>query len=85
MAKIFIANIPYSATEADIVAFFAAENIPASKVKICTDRETGASKGFGFAEVPDADEQQAIRMSGFVLLNRKVKIDRARTPQGGRR
>jgi len=83
--KLFICNLPYSATEDDIVAFFATENITASKVKVCTDRQTGASKGFGFAEVPDAEEQQAIRMSGFVLLGRKIKIDRARTPQGGRR
>ncbi len=83
--KMFICNVPYSATESDIIAFFATEGIPASKVKLCADRDTGAAKGFGWLEVPDADEERAIRMSGFVLLDRKVKIDRARTPNGGRR
>ena len=52
--RIFVGNLPYSATSADLESMFA-EFGGCESASIVTDRETGRSRGFGFVEVSDAD------------------------------
>lgn len=59
MKKLFVGNLPFSATEDDIRALFSKHGNVAS-VSIITDRETGRPRGFGFVEMEAADASKAI-------------------------
>lgn len=53
--NIFIANVDFSVSEGELRAHF--ENYgTVDSLKIITDKETGRSKGYGFAEMPNNDE-----------------------------
>jgi RNA recognition motif-containing protein len=57
-AKLYVGNLPYNTTDADLESLFA----PAGTVKsaqVIRDRESGRSKGFGFVEMSTTDEANA--------------------------
>ncbi len=55
--NIFISNLNYATSEADLTELF--EKFGAvSSAKIVTDRDTGRSRGFAFVEMPNDDEAQ---------------------------
>lgn len=56
--KLYVGNLPYSATEENILGKFAACGTVES-VKLITDRDTGRSKGFGFIEMGSESEARA--------------------------
>ena len=56
--KLYVGNLPYSATEETILSKFAACGTVES-VKLITDRDTGRSKGFGFIEMGSEAEARA--------------------------
>ena len=56
--KLYVGNLPFSATEQDLSETFA-ECGTVDSVKIITDRDTGRSKGFGFVEMSTDDEAKA--------------------------
>ena len=59
--RLFIGNLPYSATEADLRAHFAPVAEP-SHVAMPVDRETGRPRGFAFVEFADrAKAEEVIR------------------------
>jgi RNA recognition motif-containing protein len=59
--RLFVGNLPYDATEADLRAHFAAVG-PISYISLPTDRETGRPRGFAFIEFLErADAEEAIR------------------------
>jgi RNA recognition motif-containing protein len=59
--RLFIGNLPYSASEADLRAHFAAVAEP-SHVAMPVDRETGRPRGFAFVEFADrAVAEEVIR------------------------
>ncbi len=59
-SKLYVGNLPFSATEQDLSDKFAACGTVES-VKLITDRGTGQSRGFGFIEMAsEADAHAAI-------------------------
>lgn len=82
--RLFIANIPYSATENDIRDFL--RDYRALGIRIITDRETGQSRGFAFAELQSADDVEAAvaDLDGTDLGGRKavVKVAHEREASG---
>jgi RNA recognition motif-containing protein len=59
--KLYVGNLPYTATE-DVLADSFAECGTVTSAKIITDRESGRSKGFGFVEMSTVEEaQEAIK------------------------
>ena len=56
--KLYVGNLPYSATEEALSSKFAACGTVES-VKLITDRDTGRSKGFGFIEMGSEAEARA--------------------------
>ena len=58
--KLYVGNLPYSATESALSDKFAASGTVES-CKLITDRDTGQSKGFGFVEM--ATDSEATRQS----------------------
>lgn len=61
--KLYVGNLPYSATEQALSDSFSECGTVAS-VKIITDRESGRSKGFGFIEM-ETDEAAATAITKF--------------------
>lgn len=87
MKKLYVGNIPWSATEDEVKAHF--ETIgPVASVKIITDRDTGKSRGFCFVEMEMADEAieklHNTDMGGRTLTVNLAREREAR-PAGGSR
>jgi RNA recognition motif-containing protein len=82
--KLYVGNLPYSATEATLRELFAPLG-EVTSVSIITDRDSGRSKGFGFVEMAtDAAAQQAItQLTGKALDDRAITVAEAR-PQADR-
>lgn len=82
--KLYVGNLPYSATEATLRELFAPLG-EVTSVSIITDRDSGRSKGFGFVEMAtEAAAQQAIsQLSGKSMDDRAITVAEAR-PQADR-
>ncbi len=78
--KLYVGNLPDSATEQDLSDKFAAYGTVKS-VKLVTDRGTGRSRGFGFIEMAsDAEAHAAIdSLNGTDYDGRPMKVNEART------
>ena len=50
MTKLYVGNLPFTATEESVRALFAAHG-SVEKVSLITDRDTGRPRGFGFVEM----------------------------------
>jgi len=82
--KLYVGNLPYSATEATLRELFSPLG-EVTSVSIITDRDSGRSKGFGFVEMAtEAAAQQAItQLSGKSMDDRAITVAEAR-PQADR-
>ena len=86
--KLYVGNLPYSATEEELTEKFSACGTVES-AKLITDRDTGRSKGFGFVEMgTNAEAQAAIdTLNGADYGGRPMKVNEAkpqeRRPGGG--
>jgi cold-inducible RNA-binding protein len=77
--RLFVGNLSYSTTEADLRSYFGAV-APPSQVVVPVDRETGRPRGFAFVEFNDrAHAEQAIqRFNGQVFNGRPLAVSEAR-------
>jgi len=87
MTKIYVGNLPFTATESEVRDLFAQHGTVES-VALPSDRETGRPRGFGFVEMPQADAQRAMQaLNGFNMGGRPLRVneaqDRPRTGGGG--
>ena len=89
--RLFIGNLPYSATEADLRAHFAPIAEP-SHVVMPVDRETGRPRGFAFVEFADrAVAEEVIRKfdaqpfqgRNLAVSEARAREDRPPRPPGG--
>ena len=80
--KLYVGNLPYSATEQSLRDAFSASGTVDS-VSLITDRDTGQSKGFGFIEMATDQEAQAATqaMNGAMVDGRQIKVNEAK-PKG---
>jgi len=62
--KLYIGNLPFSATEDQINEWFAQIGVTPSAVTLIRDRFTGQSRGFAFVEV-SADEEAEKAITGL--------------------
>lgn len=77
--KLYVGNLPFSATEQVLTEAFAACGTVTS-AKIIMDRESGRSKGFGFVEMSTGTEaQNAIeKFNGADWEGRPMTVNEAR-------
>ena len=75
--SIYVGNLPFSATQEGVEALFAPYG-EALSVKLIMDRETGRPRGFGFAEMDEADAHTAIEaLNGVDFGGRTLRINQA--------
>lgn len=79
MYKLYVGGLPFSTTDEELAAAFAAHGTVAS-AKVIMDRETGRSKGFGFVEFENDDEGKAAEaaMNDSDLGGRTIRVNEAR-------
>jgi len=77
--KLYVGNLPYSATDAILAEVFGQAGTVES-AKVITDRDTGRSKGFGFVEMgSDEEAQTAIsQFNGADFEGRTMTVNEAR-------
>lgn len=82
MINIYVGNLPYKTSEADLADLFGAFG-KVERSSIVMDRQTGRSRGFGFVEMLDhAEGTKAIEeLSGQDWNGRPLTINEAR-PRG---
>lgn len=85
MTKIFVGNLPFSATEPELRDLFEPHGAVLS-IKIVTDRDTGRSRGFAFVEMPGSEAPQAIEaLNGKSLNGRPLRVNEAQERATGGR
>ena len=77
--RLFVGNLSYATTEADLRTYFATVAAP-SQVVLPVDRETGRPRGFAFVEFQDrAHAEQAIqKFNGQPFNGRPLAVSEAR-------
>jgi RNA recognition motif-containing protein len=85
MTTLYVGNLPFNATEADVKALFERHG-QVDSVKLINDRETGKPRGFGFVDMPQNEALAAIQaLNGFQMNGRPLRVNEAqeRPRQGG--
>jgi len=77
--KLYVGNLSYTTTEADLSTLFVKAGQVVS-VALIKDRDTGNSKGFAFVEMStQVEAEKAISLfNGFNLDNRELKVNLAK-------
>ena len=88
-SKLYVGNLSYDTTEADLRDAFGADGRTVMEVAIVMDRDTGRPRGFAFVTMgSNADAQAAIAaLDGNSLQGRNLKVSEAqdrRSDGGGR-
>jgi RNA recognition motif-containing protein len=83
MTKLYVGNLPFSATE-DAVRTLFSDHGTVEKVSLINDRETGRPRGFGFVEMSNADAARAQEaLNGRDFDGRALKINEAQDKPRG--
>jgi hypothetical protein len=87
MKRIYVGNLPFSATEDEVRALFG-QHGTVNAVNLISDRETGRPRGFGFVEMEEDGADAAISaLNGTMMGGRSLKVNEARPresrPRGG--
>ena len=83
--NIYVGNLSYKVTEEELQQAFAGFG-QVSSAKIIMDTATGRSKGFGFVEMPNAQEAEAAiqALNGKEMKGRAINVGQARPRSEGR-
>jgi RNA recognition motif-containing protein len=89
VTKLFVGNLPFTATDESVRAVFSKHGT-VEKVSLITDRETGRPRGFGFVEMSSDDASRAMQaLNGADFDGRSLKVneaqERERSGGGGNR
>lgn len=81
MTKLFIGNLPFSATEQSVRALFEPHGAIES-LALINDRDTGRPRGFGFIEMSSADASKAMQaLNGKDFEGRALKVNEAQAKE----
>lgn len=77
--RLFIGNLPYSATDADLRTLFSEVAAPV-QVVLPTDRETGRPRGFAFVDFAEREAAEKVieKFNGMPLQGRPIAVSEAR-------
>ncbi len=74
--KLYVSNLPFSATEDEIRSLFG-EFGEVESVNLITDRETGRPRGFGFVVMENASAARDA-LHGQDFSGRNLRVDNAK-------
>lgn len=77
MTKLYVGNLPFTATEDSVRALFAPHGTVES-FALVSDRDSGQPRGFGFIEMASADAARAIQaLNGTDFGGRPLRVNEA--------
>lgn len=77
-------NLPFDATADELREMFSAHGRVLSAT-ICTDRDTGNSRGFAFVELAEGAEEAIAALNQAKFGNRAMTVNEAKPREGGAR
>jgi RNA recognition motif-containing protein len=81
--RIYVGNLPFTATEDQIRDLFEPHGT-VSSISLVEDRETGRPRGFGFIEMDDSGAEAAISsINGTDMGGRALNVNEARPRNSG--
>ncbi|MEL7061601.1 MAG: RNA-binding protein [Acidobacteriota bacterium] len=75
--RIYVGNLPFSATEEEVRGLFA-EYGEVSSVQLIQDRETGRPRGFGFVEMSSGGDEAIEALHQSQMGGRSLNVNEAR-------
>ena len=88
MAKLYVGNLSFDATDEDLQQLFSGNGIQVESARVIRDKDTGRSRGFGFVELGAGEDMaRAIaQLNGYNMNGRVLQVNEARpqAPRGGR-
>jgi len=83
MKKLYVGNLPFSATDEEITELFGQHGTVHS-VALINDRETGRPRGFGFVEMDDDAAMAAQQaLDGSEMGGRALRVNEAQERRRG--
>ncbi|MBW4050717.1 MAG: RNA-binding protein [Proteobacteria bacterium] len=83
MTKLYVGNLPFTATDDTVRALFASHGT-VEKVSLITDRDSGRPRGFGFVEMANADAARAMQaLNGTDFGGRPLRVNEAQERSDG--
>lgn len=81
--KLYVGNLSYDTTESDLKGFIEEKGINPTGIRIISDKYTGKSKGFGFAEFETEEQAQAAitALNEQEFSGRKLTVNKAKKMQ----
>jgi cold-inducible RNA-binding protein len=82
MSKLFVGNLSFKVTDADLQNWFEANGFPVESVEVMADRKTGRSRGIGFVVLKRNDQLKdaIVKLNGQTLNGRNVNVEEAKSP-----
>lgn len=81
MTKLYVGNLPFTATEDSVRALFAPHGA-IEKLSLISDRDTGNPRGFGFVEMANADAARAMQaLNGADFDGRTLRVNEAQNKE----
>lgn len=77
MKKIYVGNLPFTATQDEVQDLFA-EYGDVETVNLISDRETGRPRGFGFVEMSSGADEAISALHKYELGGRSLEVNEAR-------
>jgi RNA recognition motif-containing protein len=82
MARLYIGNIPHSTTEHELQAWLEERGFSVESIQVIRDLETGGSRGFAFAELPQVNAKEAVdSLNGQRMEGHNLRVSEARPVQ----
>lgn len=78
--KIYVGNLPFSASEDQVRDLFSSHG-EVTSVALITDRETGRPRGFGFVEMDSGAEKAIEALNGTEMDGRTLNVNEAKPRQ----
>lgn len=83
MTKLYVGNLPFSASEDAVRSLFAAFGT-VQTLSLVNDRQTGTPRGFGFVEMSSNDAAKAIQgLNGKDFEGRPMKVSESQDSERG--
>ena len=78
--RLYVGNLPFTATEEEIRNLFEAEGRKVENVSVISDRETGRPRGFAFVEMTTQNDADTAvqKLNGFQMGGRTLTVSEAR-------
>ena len=80
MARLYIGNLPHMAADQEVQAWIEGHGFKVESVQVIRDLDTGGSRGFAFAELPEVTSaEEAVNvLNGQKMEGHNLRVSEAR-------